>query len=198
MLVVGQAGVIYGWNMDSDPGWTADPGWEWGQPLGMGGSHGYPDPSAGHTGSNVYGYNLEGDYEPNLPERNLTTGAIDCSGLYGTQLRFQRWLGVEGNQYDHGYIRISTDNETWFTVWENGTEEITENQWSSRVIDISEFADGEPEVYIRWVMGTTDPGWEYCGWNIDDVEIWAAGAMSVEGGTPPEALSLGFAGVIPR
>lgn len=197
VLVAGQAGVIYSWNMDSDPGWTADTGWEWGQPLGMGGSYGYPDPSAGYTGSSVYGYNLEGDYEPNLPERNLTTGAIDCSGLYGTQLRFQRWLGVEGNQYDHAYIRISTDNETWFTVWENGTEEITDNEWSSRVFDISQFADAEPEVYIRWVMGTTDPGWEYCGWNIDDVEIWAAGAMSVEGGTPQETFSLGFAGVNP-
>jgi hypothetical protein len=40
-------------------------------------------------------------------------------------------------------------------------------------LDISAVADGEPAVYIRWTMGTTDAGWRYCGWNIDDVQIVA-------------------------
>ncbi|HPF32210.1 MAG TPA: FlgD immunoglobulin-like domain containing protein, partial [Candidatus Sabulitectum sp.] len=79
----------------------------------------------------------------------------------------------------------------------NGAEEITDDQWSTRIIDISPWADTSPQVWIRWVMGTTDPGWEYCGWNIDDVEIWAAGAMSVEGGAPQGVFSLGFAGANP-
>jgi hypothetical protein len=197
VLIAGEAGLIYSWNMDADPGWTADAKWEWGVPQGLGGSHGNPDPTSGHTGDSVYGYNLEGDYEPSLSEKYLTTSPIDCSGLYGTQLRFQRWLGVEGNQYDHASIRISTDGETWFSVWENGAEEITDGEWSTRVIDISPWADTSPQVWIRWVMGSTDPGWEYCGWNIDDVEIWAAGAMSVEGGTPQSVFSLGFAGANP-
>jgi C1A family cysteine protease len=197
VLIVGEAGIIYSWNMNSDPGWEAEGGWEWGVPQGMGGSHGNPDPTSGFTGSNVYGYNLQGDYSPNMPEEYLTTGAIDCSGLYGTQLRFQRWLGVEGNQYDHARIRISTDGETWLTIWENGPEEITDGAWNTRILDISQFADGQPEVWIRWVMGTTDPGWEYCGWNIDDVEIWATGALSVEGSEPPSVLSLAFSGVNP-
>ncbi|HOP26506.1 MAG TPA: lectin like domain-containing protein [Candidatus Sabulitectum sp.] len=197
VLIAGEAGLIYSWNMDADPGWTADAKWEWGVPQGLGGSHGNPDPTSGHTGDNVYGYNLEGDYEPSLSEKYLTTSPIDCSGLYGTQLRFQRWLGVEGNQYDHASVEISTDGDTWFSVWENGAEEITDDQWSTRIIDISQWADTSPQVWIRWVMGTTDPGWEYCGWNIDDVEIWAAGAMSVEGGAPQGVFSLGFAGANP-
>ena len=33
--------------------------------------------------------------------------------------------------------------------------------------------DDQPTVYLRWVMGETDGGWRYCGWNIDDVEIYA-------------------------
>jgi hypothetical protein len=197
ILIAGEAGVIYSWNMNEDPGWTADSQWEWGVPQGQGGSHGNPDPSSGFTGENVFGYNLQGDYGPGLSEKDLTTGAIDCSGLYGTQLRFQRWLGVEGNIYDHASIRISTDGDTWFTVWANGEEETTDGEWSSRIIDISAFADTESQVWIKWVMGTTDPGWEYCGWNIDDVEIWATGALSVEEGEGCERLSLGFAGVNP-
>lgn len=197
VLIVGEAGLIYSWNMDSDPGWSADSKWEWGVPQGLGGDHGNPDPSSGSTGDNVYGYNLAGDYEPNLGEKYLTTTAIDCSGLYGTQLRFQRWLGVEGNAYDHASIQISTDQETWFTLWENGTGETADGDWSTRIVDISSYADTKPEVWIRWVMGTTDPGWEYCGWNLDDVEIWAAGALGLEEGESAQRLNLGFSGVNP-
>lgn len=197
VLIVGDAGIIYGWNMDSDPGWTTDSLWEWGVPQGTGGSHGNPDPSSGFSGDNVYGYNLDGDYQPNLEEMYLTTGVIDCSNLYGTQLRFQRWLGVEGNAYDHAAVQISNDNETWFFLWENGEEETTDDAWNIRIIDISAFADTEATVWIRWVMGTTDPGWEYCGWNIDDVEIWATGALSIEEGEAVQALSMQLTGVNP-
>jgi hypothetical protein len=39
-------------------------------------------------------------------------------------------------------------------------------------------------VYLRWTMGPTDSGWQYCGWNIDDVEIWAidSGAETCDDG----------------
>ncbi|MCK5132598.1 MAG: hypothetical protein KAR40_10665 [Candidatus Sabulitectum sp.] len=197
VLVVGDAGIIYGWNMNTNPGWITDGLWEWGVPQGTGGSHGNPDPSSGFTGENVYGYNLSGDYEPNLAEMYLTTTAIDCSNLYGTQLRFQRWLGVEKNEFDHAAVQVSSDGDTWFSVWENGEENITDGDWSTRIIDISAFADTQPNVWIRWVMGTTDPGWEYCGWNLDDVEIWATGALSVETGEAVQALSVQLTGVNP-
>lgn len=183
--------------MDSDPGWSTDPKWEWGIPQGQGGSHGNPDPTSGFTGDNVYGYNLAGDYEPNLSEKYLTTSAIDCSGLYGTQLRFQRWLGVEGSTYDHASVQISNDEETWFTLWENDTEEITDGEWNTRIFDISGYADTQSQVFIRWVMGTTDAGWEYCGWNLDDVEIWASGALGIGDDEPGDRLALGFSGINP-
>ena len=194
VLIVGNAGLIYSWNMNSDPGWDNDGLWAWGVPQGMGGSHGNPDPSSGFTGDNVYGYNLNGDYTSNMEEMHLTTGSIDCSNLYGTQLRFKRFLGVEGNEFDHASVQISSDGETWFSVWENGEEEITDSDWSSRIIDISSYADTQATIWIRWVMGTTDPGWEYCGWNLDDVEIWAAGALSVEEGETVQKLSLSLSG----
>ncbi len=159
-------------DMSSNPGWSISGGqWEWGQPNGNGGEHGNPDPSSGYTGPNVYGYNLNGDYTNYMPERYLTTPAIDCTGCEGVTLSFWRWLGVERNIYDHAYIRVSTDGSNWNNIWENPSTQFSDEVWTLAEYDISEYADGENSVYIRWVMGDTDQGWTFCGWNIDDVMV---------------------------
>ncbi|MBU0641390.1 MAG: hypothetical protein KKB50_21225, partial [Planctomycetes bacterium] len=62
-LEVGAPTLQYSWNMDTNPVWTTQGLWAWGPPTGGGGQHGGPDPTSGYTGSNVYGYNLSGDYE---------------------------------------------------------------------------------------------------------------------------------------
>jgi hypothetical protein len=87
-------------------------------------------------------------------------------------LKFWRWLGVEQPAYDHAYVRVSNNGSSWTTIWENNVE-TTDSSWGLQEYDISSVADGESTVYIRWTMGTTDSSWQYCGWNIDDVEIWA-------------------------
>jgi len=87
------------------------------------------------------------------------------------QLKFRRWLGVEQPAYDHASVRVSNDGSSWTQVWTNGAE-ITDYSWQYLELDISDVADQQPTVYLRWTMGTTDVGWRYCGWNIDDVEIW--------------------------
>ncbi|HPQ40682.1 MAG TPA: dockerin type I domain-containing protein, partial [bacterium] len=156
------------WDMESDPGWTPEGDWEYGIPLGNEG-----DPFSGYTGDNVYGYNLGGDYTNNLPETNLTTQALDCSNLENVEVRFMRWLGVESATWDHASFRVSSDGTTWTTVWDHTGASFTDPDWQAMVYDISAVADGQPTVYLRWVMGTTDSSVTYCGWNIDDVEIWA-------------------------
>jgi hypothetical protein len=162
--------VYFEETMDSDPGWTTEALWAFGQPTGNGGEYGGPDPTSGYTGLNVCGYNLNGDYTSNMPERHLTSGAIDCSELSDVHLTFWRWLGVEQPIYDHAYIRVSTNGVNWTTVWQNGSE-ITDYEWNEMDLNISDYVDGEPVVYLRWTMGSTDGGWEYCGWNIDDVKL---------------------------
>ncbi len=157
-------------DLSTDPGWTTEGDWAYGEPTGNGGSSGGPDPTSGHTGTNVYGYNLSGDYPNDLPERHLTSSSIDCTGMNNTYLRFWRWLGVETPIYDHAYVRVSTDGSSWTTVWEN-PEEITDDSWVEMEIDISAVADNQPTVYLRWTMGTSDGGWISCGWNIDDIEV---------------------------
>jgi hypothetical protein len=169
-LSIGTPEPIYTWTFDVDPGWSTDGLWAWGRPMGNGGERGFPDPMSGYTGVNVYGYNLDGDYEHNLPQRHLTTGAIDCSNLVKTHLRFQRFLNVGPPMGDHARLSVSNDGETWHVVWENH-EETMEYAWSQVEYDISAVADHEPTVYLRWTMGTTDDVWRYSGWNIDDVQI---------------------------
>lgn len=169
MLTVGEPVVAYGTILDSDPGWTAEPAWAFGQPTGHVGEHG-ADPNSGYTGSNVYGYNLYGDYPKNLPEKHLTSDAIDCSELFNVHLKFWRWLGVEGPKYDHAYVRVSKDGTNWTTVWENPYE-IIDASWVEMDLSIGVVADNQPTVYLRWTMGTTDGGWQSFGWNIDDIQL---------------------------
>jgi len=162
--------VQYSFPMDSDPGWSVEGDWAFGQPTG-GGSHNN-DPLSGHTGSYVYGYNLNGDYTNNMPARYLTTPALDCSNLSAVELRFWRWLGVEYSRYDHAAVEVSADGTNWTQVWANPDSPVADSNWVSMSLDISAVADGEPAVYIRWKMGSTDSSVTYPGWNIDDVEIW--------------------------
>jgi hypothetical protein len=59
-------------------------------------------------------------------------------------------------------------------VWEN-TAQVADGSWIEQEIDISAVADYQPTVYLRWTMGTTDGSWQFCGWNIDDVQLLALG-----------------------
>jgi len=176
-LAVGEPTLRYSWYMDTNPSWDNQNQWAYGIPTGQGGQYGGPDPTAGYTGDYVLGYNLYGDYPNYLSETNLTSTAIDCSNMFGVTLKFWRWLGVEQPIYDHAYVRISTDGSNWYTIWEN-SETIENYAWTQMELDISDYADDQSEVYLRWVMGETDGGWTYCGWNIDDIEIFAYDEIS--------------------
>jgi hypothetical protein len=185
-VLAGASQAVFRFNMDSDPGWSEDRGhWEFGHPTG-GGTHSR-DPSNGYTGSNVYGYNLSGDYANNMATTEyLTTNAMNCRYLTGVELRFMRWLGVEGSQFDHASLQASTDGVHWTDVWTNPTTIISESAWSQQVYDLSGLADGQGQVYLRWGMGPTHVRATYPGWNIDDVEIWgvvhvAAGDTNCDG-----------------
>ena len=182
--------VIYSANMDTNPGWTysghkGQPVWDWGTPAGLGGANGNPDPTSGHTGSNVMGYNLSGDYKKINPTQWVTTGAIDCTDRTSVTLRFYRWLNVEGPTYDHAYVETSNDGAAWNTIWENSAE-ISDSSWKLQSFDASAFADNQPTVYVRWGMGVTDNRFHYSGWNIDDVTLLASDVPGLTGDFEPD------------
>jgi len=169
---IGTTSISITYNLDTDPGWSTQDLWTWGQPTGGGGQYGGPDPTGGHTGANVYGYNLSGDYQNNLPERHLTSHAIDCTNLQDVRLSFWRWLGVEQPAYDHATVSVSNDATNWNSLWTN-TAEVADTSWQYQEFDISSVAADQPTIYLRWTMGPTDTAWQFCGWNIDDIEIQA-------------------------
>ncbi len=169
-VLLPEAEPIYSFPLDSDPGWSIEGLWAFGQPTG-GGSH-HRDPTAGHTGENVYGYNLYGDYTYNMPARYLTTTAVNCGALLGVELRFWRWLGVESSEFDHAGVEVSNDGANWTEVWANPDTDVSDAAWSQMALDVSAVADRQPTVYVRWAMGPTDESVTYPGWNIDDIEIW--------------------------
>jgi hypothetical protein len=171
-LAVGERTTRYQWLLDEDPGWPRDGQWQFGVPTGNGGQYGGPDPTSGRTGDNVFGYNLNGDYPNGMSQEHLTAGPIDCSDVVLTELRFWRWLGVEVPRFDRATVSVSPDSVNWTTDWTN-VDEVTDFEWTEVVLDISEIADGEETVYVRWTMGETDLTSRYCGWNIDDVEVLA-------------------------
>ena len=161
---------VYHFPLDTNPGWTTQGAWAFGPPTG-GGTH-HLDPSAGYTGTNVYGYNLAGDYTNNLTAKYLTTTALNCANLTNTQLRFRRWLGVE--KTDRATVEVSNNGTTWTTLWQNPTTaNVSDAAWSQQVFDLTAYADGQATVYVRWGMGPTDGGVTFPGWNVDDVEVWA-------------------------
>jgi hypothetical protein len=165
---------VYTWTLDANPGWTMEGAWQFGQPTGVGG-----DPTSGHTGTNVYGYNLSGYYTNSMPAYSLTTTAINCSSVTGATLVFWRWLGVESSYYDHAVVLVSNDGANWTTLWQNSTTTLVDSYWQLCVYDISAIADGQSTVYIRWVMGPTDSSVTYGGWNIDDIQIWNGPPVSI-------------------
>ena len=129
-LTVGAPSLVYEYTLDSDPGWTVQGQWDHGTPTGGGGEYGNEDPTAGHTGSCVYGYNLSGDYANNLSETHLTSAAIDCSDLSSVSAKFWRWLNVERNSYDHAYFSVSNDGSSWTTLFSNPDSHIEDDSWS--------------------------------------------------------------------
>jgi hypothetical protein len=170
---VTEIATVFQDDFETDMGWSISGGnWARGIPTGGGGEYGNSDPTSGYVLPNVFGYNLNGDYENSMPQRHLTSPAIDCSGMTDVTLKFWRWLGVEQPSFDHAYVRVSNDGSSWTTVWEN-TGEVSDNNWIEIEIDISAVADNQSTVYIRFTMGTTDSGWRYCGWNLDDVRLIA-------------------------
>jgi C1A family cysteine protease len=169
-LVIGEGTVQYEWNLDTDPGWTREGQWAFGPPTGGGGEYGYPDPTSGHTGANVYGYNLNGDYPNNMPVMRLTSTAINCASRYNVHLVFWRWLGVEAPTCDQAAVRVRANGHPWTTVWAN-EEEVADSAWRQFDLDISASADNQPAVYLCWSLGPTDYSVRYCGWNIDDIQL---------------------------
>jgi PKD repeat protein len=181
--------VFYSNPVESAEGWDLRGMWGFGVPTGEGGTNylyygrGYPDPESGFTGTNVFGFNLNGNY-PHDDLINdypatyyLTSEPLDCSDYADVQLLFQRWLNI-GSQWEVGQpfatIEVSDDAQNWTIIWENPDTDgaaITDNAWTQMVYDVSSVADGAETFYVRWGINFSGCFYSYSGWNLDDIQL---------------------------
>ena len=152
-------------------------------PQGLGGRKGSPDPSSAYQGDYVLGTDLTGidstgDYENGLGDRayQAISQSIDCYYFKDLHLTFKRWLNIE--MWDNAYIDISYDNgNSWQEVWRNYNYVykygiyVLDNNWNDFNLDISNYANRQSEVKIRFCIGTTNGLNQYSGWNIDKLAI---------------------------
>lgn len=162
--------AIYSTSMNSDPNWVLEEGWAWGKPAAKGSWNG--DPNLGHTGENIIGYALDGDYANNLTQaRYATVGPIDCTGYKDIRLSFWRWLGVE-SPYDYACVQVSNDGVNWTDLWTTGPSHVSDSTWQLVEYAVpGSLADGQATVYFRWGLGPTDDSVACPGWNIDDIQV---------------------------
>lgn len=160
--------VIY---VDSDVEWVMEGQWEFGEPNGQGGEkYGNPDPTCGCTGPNVFGVNLNGDYDVKKRELySLLTDSLDLSDYSDVNLRFARWLNTDEPDYVTASVEMSIDDENWSALWES-KHEITDSQWVPVKYFLSAEADGQPAVYLRWTYQVVgERAYPCSGWNIDGI-----------------------------
>ena len=149
-----------------------------GAPAGKAG-----DPGQAFSGSNVWGNDLgggawNGAYQ-NQQHNWLRSPAIDCSSALGTQLRFQRRLGVDAGDADQARIHVNG-----VEVFANDPVVVTQDGgWSSQVIDIAAIADGQPAVEVEFSL-ESDAATTFGGWTIDDVEVRYLSPVSGSVGAP--------------
>ena len=150
--------------LETNPGWTIENtdanGWEFGPPAGASGG-----PLSAHTGTNVYGTNLDGNYGNNA-DYKLTTVAYDMRGLRNAELRFWRWLNNEEGS-DIASVGISTNGVDFQEVWKGFGRD---KEWEEQRYDISEIADQEETIYIRFRL-KSDASATRSGFYIDDVTV---------------------------
>ena len=174
--------IIYETTLDTDPGWTTDGQWQFGIPTGQGAEeHGYPDPTSGYTGENVYGVNLDGDYALVADgPHHLTVGPFDCTDYRDVKIAFARWLNTDQGDFVYAAAEYSTDRIYWTPLWKHDSKnfEFTEDAWTV-VQAYATQADGQSEVWFRWSYEVYDEeAWAMSGWNIDDVVISARKKVS--------------------
>jgi hypothetical protein len=155
-------------DLEVDPGYAIDNsgqrGWDFGIPT--------VGPPGAYTGQNVYATNLDGNYA-NYGHYRLTSTPFDCSELYETELRFFRYLRNEVN-YDTAYVKVSNNNQDWTVLWSGYAQD---NDWTEQVFDISDVADGQSDVYIRWRLESD--------WTVNEHGFYVD-AISICGKTLPE------------
>ncbi len=147
-------------NLDTDPGFTTSGDFEYGVPGAGNGA------SASYTGTKMYDTELNAT---SYDTSSLTTYALDCSNHTNIILDFWAYILIYDNYT--AVFEISTDNATWIDLETLGVGSQIDQPWTNYTYDITEYAAGEPTVYIRWSMLGSGTQYLGGGLSIDDISI---------------------------
>ena len=108
---------------------------------------------------------ISGDYEwfSNLGNYLENTLTHEFDIISGAKLEFWTNYGIEEN-WDYGYVEISTDGETWTTL---KTYTDRSGGWIKETVDLSGYLG---HIWIRFRY-STDGGVQWEGWYIDDLSM---------------------------
>ncbi|MES2439843.1 MAG: zinc-dependent metalloprotease family protein, partial [Verrucomicrobiota bacterium] len=172
---------FYAADMDTDPGWTLQPAWQYGTPNYSGSG-----PSSGHTGTKILGYNLSGNYANGLSAKFATTPPINTAGSTSLTLRFNRWLRTRNG--DAASIEVSTDGVSWLSLWSTSST-VSDSSWQSQQYTLPAGVVGSPTLRLRWGL-SSNASQNEIGWNIDDVELTGTGTVVFDSDPPQASLSV--------
>lgn len=150
------------------------------------------DPPFAYSGTRVAGTDLsvggkDGFYEANV-NTYLESPAVSGVGYNNLRLRFRRWLSVEGSEYDHARVLLTSGANA--TIWTNAFQpEHIDTAWTLQDAPIAA-ANGASQFKIQFALDS-DGGLEFGGWNIDDVDVYHLGA------TPPGTFTLSVNSINP-
>jgi Zn-dependent M28 family amino/carboxypeptidase len=158
------------------PGWSLQGEWEVGEPQGLGGSSGYPDPGSAYNHSYVLGNDLtgagalHGDYEHATVEE-AETPELNARDWSNVKLLLYRQLNVRHHD-DASIVIVDRNRET--EVYTSNGQNLSQSGYTAMPLDISSAADGARNLVVRF--GLTSDGQNFIaddgvasGWNIDDV-----------------------------
>lgn len=119
----------------------------------------------GTGGADCFSY-AKSDQCLNQPmDTALNTPSIDCSTKKGTNLSFKYYI-YSGKTDTVFAAQISVDSgNSWEEIWSQ-TGEVNAD-FQTALIDISERADGQSDVQIRFRYTASDDWW----WQLDDVVV---------------------------
>jgi len=160
--------LVYSADMSTDPGWSLEPDWEFGAP-----NYGSGGPTSGYTGTNIIGFNLNGNYAKNLAFKYATTPVIDTAGATSLKLQYRRWLGLKSK--DDVSIEVTTNGINWIAVWSSSSG-LSDGAWNMFEHTLPASVVGSASLQIRWGLAS-DQAQNDIGWNIDDVQVLATGAF---------------------
>ncbi len=157
---------------DSNGGFAASPGWEWGVP-----SYG---PDGAYSGNLLWATRLDGPYDNNA-DWYLETVDIDLTDYSSAILQFWMWLQSE-RRYDGGQVLLRVDDGAPFLIEPIGGYNSrvvvaldgqpgfsgSTNGWKQVTFDLASYVGHHIKIQFRFASDDASAG---AGWYIDDVAI---------------------------